>query len=76
VTRIVIGIAVGEMVVSDAGSLIEEPAPPAARHRVPTGYREGAVGGRPLGLGVGGATEKARGVDGGQRHCYFFESSQ
>src|SRR4029453_9478353 len=68
VARVVIGVAVSQAVVADARALVEEAAPPTARHRIDAGQREGAIGSGPERIGVDGATEKAGGVDGGDRH--------
>ena len=79
-TRIVIGIAIGQVRVVHARLLIEKTAPPAARHGVETGDGEGAIRGGPEWVGIGGTAEEAWGIDGGKPHGessgYFLEISQ
>jgi hypothetical protein len=78
VTRIVVGIALGEVRVVHAWLLVEEAAAPTARHRVEAGDGEGAIRCGPQRVGLRGAAEKARGVDGRKPHerDYFLEMSQ
>jgi hypothetical protein len=78
VTRIVVGIALGEMRVVHAWLLVEKTAAPTTRHRVEAGDGERAIGRGPQRVGLPGAAEEARGVDGRKPHGrdYFLEISQ
>ena len=67
-TRVVIGVAGGQVRVLNPRVLIEEAARPTARDRVDAGHCEGAVGRGPDGVGVGVTAQEAGRVDGGERH--------